>query len=148
MVAWEYIATMIVVGAPLVGAPLTAITLYVRALRGHTTGKLAELTQRIDHLDDSFEALSQRVGQIDRDSVNKEEWVRENMLARSERQWLSEAVVGLETEIETTRQGAARAGRLDRAVQALVAASTKLESACGGLDSAAATATRRPEEAS
>lgn len=148
MVGWEYIATMIVVGAPLVGAPLTAITFYVRTLREHTTGKLAELTQRIDHLDDLVEALSQRVGQVDRDSVNKEEWIRENMLARSERQWLSEAVVRLETEIETTCEGTARAGRMDRAVQALVAASTRLESACGGLGPAAATAARRPEETS
>ena len=148
MAEWGYIATAIAVTAPLVGAPLTAITFYVRTLREQITGKLGELTQRVDHLDGLVEALSQRVREVDRDFVNKEEWVRESMLARGERQWLSEAVVRLETGIETTRDGAGPAGRMDRAAQALVAASAKLESACNGLGGAAATTPGRPEEQS
>ncbi len=96
MVGWDYVGTVIAVAAPLVGAPLAALTLYVRTLRDHVTGKLTELTQRVDHLDGVFETLSQRVREVDRDFVNKEEWVRESMLARGERQWLSEAVVRLE----------------------------------------------------
>lgn len=84
---------------PLVGVPLTAITLYLRALRQQSSGALSDLTRRLDRLDTLVDALTRRITDVERDSATKEEWIRESMLARRERQWLSEAVVRLETEL-------------------------------------------------
>ncbi|HUU82567.1 MAG TPA: hypothetical protein VM243_03585 [Phycisphaerae bacterium] len=148
MAGWDHIGTVIAVTAPLVGAPLAAITFHVRTLREHLTGRLAALTQRIDHLDRLIDSLARRVREVDRDFVNKEEWIRESMLARGERQRLGEAVVRLETQKETTCDGLAAAGRMDRMARAVLAASQKFESAFGGVGATAARQRRRREEPS
>ena len=128
MAGWDFVGALLAVLTPLVGVPLTAITFYLRALREQQAGKLVELVQRIDRLDELTDTLRQRINEVERDCTTKEEWIRESMLARGERQWLSEAVVGLQTEMRTTDGGLG--ARVDRAAQATLAASERLERLC------------------
>lgn len=132
MASWEYLGGLLVVLTPLVGIPLTAITFYLRALREQHTGKLSELAQRADRLDEQADTLNRRINEVERDCTTKEEWVRESMLARGERQWLTEAVVSLQAETQAADGGLA--GRIDRATRATLAASERLERLCESLN--------------
>ena len=137
MTSWEYLGGLLAVLTPLVGIPLTAITFYLRALREQHTGKLSELVQRADRLDELADTLNRRINEVERDCTTKEEWIRESMLARGERQWLTEAVVGLQAETQAADGGLA--GRIDRATRATLAASEQLERLCESLNETAPT---------
>jgi len=89
--------------APLVGVPLAAITFYLRALREQGTGRLGELGRRVDRLDQAVAELARRLDDVNRDFTTKEEWIRESMLARSERQWLTQAVARMQSSDEATK---------------------------------------------
>jgi len=132
MVGWEYVGGLLAVLTPLVGVPLTAITFYLRALREHQIGKLSELLHRVDRLDELADALNRRINEVQRDSTTKEEWLRESMLARGERRWLSEAVVSLQAETRSTSGGLA--ARVDRATQATLSAADQIDRLCNHLD--------------
>ncbi len=123
--AWNDMGGLLVVVAPLVGVPLTVITFYLRALREYQAGKLTELDQRVDRLDTLADALNRRINEVERDYTTKEDWIRESMWARSERQWLSETVARLDVESQATAAGPAL--RIDRAARATAAASLRLD---------------------
>ncbi|MCP4248728.1 MAG: hypothetical protein GY778_16915 [bacterium] len=123
--AWNDMGSLLVVVAPLVGVPLTVITFYLRALREYQSGKLTELDQRVDRLDTLADALNRRIGEVERDYTTKEEWIRESMWVRSERQWLTETVARLEVESQASAAGPAR--RIDRAARATAAASERVD---------------------
>jgi len=96
-VNWADLGAWVAVLAPLVGVPLTAITFYLRALRDQATGRLADLGRRVDRLDEAAAELARRLDEVQRDFTTKEEWVRESMLARSERQWLTRTVARMQS---------------------------------------------------
>jgi len=98
--AWDWGQTgpLVAVLTPLVGVPLAAVTFYLRALREQHTEALTDLARRVDRLETRADALRQGLADAARDSATKEEWIRENLLARDERRRLSEAVTRLHAE--------------------------------------------------
>ncbi len=104
---WKEVALLVSVLSPLVGIPLTMITLYLRAIREHQTVITAELTHRVETMETSIRDLSRATAEFEREYATKEEWVRESMLARQRLERLTELV----TRIETERRGERERGR-------------------------------------
>ncbi len=94
---WKETALLVSVLSPLVGIPLTMITLYLRTIREHQTILTAELTHRIETMEASIRDLSRATAEFEREYATKEEWVRESMLARQRLERLTELVMRLET---------------------------------------------------
>jgi len=103
--------------SPLVGVPLTVITLYLRAIREHQTSTMAEIKHRTEAMESSIRDLLRSTADFEREYATKEEWVRESMLARQRLERLTEMVTRIEVELEN---GQGLAGELTRATQAIV----------------------------
>ena len=114
---WEQIATLVGILSPLVGVPLTVITLYLRAIREHQTSTMAEIKPRTEAMESSIRDLLRSTADFEREYATKEEWVRESMLARQRLERLTEMVTRIEVELEN---GQGLAGELTRATQAIV----------------------------
>jgi hypothetical protein len=100
MTGWEQVGAIVAVLTPVVGGPLTALTFYLRNIRDQQAERIAELSREADRLADSLAALTERLNDLVRDAATKEEWLRESVLARSERKWLTEAVIRLQVDLE------------------------------------------------
>ncbi len=100
MVTWPMIAALVGVLGPLVGVPLAAITLYLRAIHEHQTAGAAELMHRIENIERSIHELSRSMIDIERDYTTKEEWLRESMHARQQLERLTEMMVRVQAELE------------------------------------------------
>lgn len=120
---WGSMAVLVGVLSPLVGVPLTAITLYLRAIREHQTAGAAEVMHRIENVERSIRDLSRSMTDIERDYATKEEWLRESMHARQQLERLTEVMVKVQTELEDSRGLAAE---LARATGAIVEMAGKL----------------------
>lgn len=102
--------------SPLVGVPLTAITLYLRAIREHQTTGAAELVHRIERIEQSIRELSRSITEVERDYTTKEEWLRESMHARQQLERLTEMLVKVQAELEDGRGPAAELARAAGAI--------------------------------
>jgi len=112
--SWEQLALLVVVLSPLVGVPLTVISLYLRAIRDHQTSTTTEMANRIETMDASIRDLLKSKADFEREYTTKEEWVRESMLARQRLERLMEMVTRIETEFESVK---ILAGELSRATK-------------------------------
>lgn len=116
MMDWGSMAVLVGVLSPLVGVPLTAITLYLRAIREHQTAGAAEVMHRIENVERSIRDLSRSMTDIERDYTTKEEWLRESMHARQQLERLTEVMVKVQTELEDNRHLAAELARATGAI--------------------------------
>lgn len=117
---WEQVGLLVGVLSPLVGVPLTVITLYLRAIREHQSNTTAELTRRIEAMEGTMRDLLRCTADFEREYATKEEWVRESMLARQRLEKLTEMVTRIQAELENGRGVAAEIGRATAAVVELV----------------------------
>jgi len=108
---WEQVALLVGVLSPLVGVPLTVISLYLRAIREHQTVSLQEMAHRIETMESSVRDLLKASADFEREYTTKEEWVRESMLARQGLERLTEIVTRIEAELENGQSLAAEIGR-------------------------------------
>jgi DNA repair exonuclease SbcCD ATPase subunit len=116
MMDWMTVAALVGVLSPLVGVPLTAITLYLRSIREHQTSESAEVMQRIGRVEQSIRELSRALTEVERDYTTKEEWLRESMHARQQLERLTELQVRVQAELEDGRAMAAELARATRAI--------------------------------
>ncbi len=119
VVGWESTGVLVSVLAPMVGVPLGAITLYLRAIREHQTTATAQLTHRIEAMESSIRDLLRRLAEFEREYTTKEEWVRESMLARQKLERLTEMISRMQAELESHQTLSIEIGR---AASALVEA--------------------------
>lgn len=117
---WEQVGLLVGVLSPLVGVPLGAITLYLRALREHQTTTMAEMVRRIETMERSIHDLLRATADFEREYATKEEWVRESMLARQRLERLTELVTRIEAELENGKAVAAELGRATAAMVEVV----------------------------
>ena len=113
---WEQVAVLIGVLSPLVGVPLTAITLYLRAIREHQTTTMAEMAHRMETMESSIRDLLRATAEFEREYTTKEEWVRESMLARQRIEKLTEMVTRIQADVENGQGLAAELGRATTAM--------------------------------
>jgi len=106
--------------SPLVGVPLTVITLYLRAIREHQTTTLAEVTHRIEMMESSVRDLLRSTAEFEREYTTKEERVRESMLARQRLKRLTELVARIRAALENGHGVAAEMGRATTAMVELL----------------------------
>lgn len=97
---WEQLGALVGILSPLVGVPLTVITLYLRAIREHQTAGMAEVTHRIETMEASIRDLLRATADFEREYTTKEEWVRESMLARQHLERLTEMVTRIEAVVK------------------------------------------------
>lgn len=102
--------------SPLVGVPLTAITLYLRAIHEHQTAGAAAVMHRIENVEQSIRDLSRGLKEIERDYTTREEWLRESMHARQQLERLTEMTAKVQTQIEDHGAMAAELARACRAI--------------------------------
>ena len=118
--SWEQIGVLVGVMSSMVGVPLVAITLYLKAIREHQTLIMTEVTHRIGLMENSVRDLLRLTASFEREYAMKEEWVRESMLARQRLEKLTEIVTRIETELENGQGLAAELGRATAAMVEMV----------------------------
>ena len=119
LMAWEQVAVMVAVLSPLVGAPLTVITMYLRAIREQHSNTMREMSSRMATMEASIRDLLQSNAGFEREYATKEEWVRESMLARQRLERLTELVTWIQAELENGQGLAAQLGRAAAAMMEL-----------------------------
>jgi len=100
---WELIGTMIGALSMLVGIPLSAIVLYLRAIREEQRLLQVTLARRVEKIEAECQRVELAVVQVQRSYTTKEEWVRETMLARNQLERLTELMARLQAELESSR---------------------------------------------
>jgi hypothetical protein len=119
-VNWEQLGLLMGVLSPLVGVPLTVITLYLRAIREHQTTSMGEMVRRIEALEQAISDHLRATADFDREYATKEEWVRESMLARQRLERLTEMATRIEAELESGKSLATELGRATAAIVEVV----------------------------
>ena len=102
---WESGGTFLAVVTPLVAVPLTVITFYLRSIREHQLSWQNELVRRCDAIESSTNQVRSAIGELERDCVTKEEWLRECMQARGSIERLTELTVRLDATMESVIAG-------------------------------------------
>jgi len=123
---WDTLGALVGVLAPLVGAPLTLITLYLKAIHQQQQSKHADAARRIDRVEQCVQRVSDAVNEFERDYTTKEEWLRESMLARQQLERLTEMIARVQADIENAHGLAAE---FARAAQAMVTLADRLSRA-------------------
>jgi len=100
---WELIGTVIGALSMLVGIPLSALVLYLRAIREDQRHLQAHLARRVDKVEADCQRVEKTVEHVQRRYTTKEEWIRETMLARTQLERLTELMARLEAELESSR---------------------------------------------
>jgi len=98
--AWDEVASLLALAAPIVAVPLGVITFYLRSLREQHVVARDGLTRRIDGLESDLQRIELRLQDHERDFTAKEDWLRESMLARQTMERLSDACARLEAQVE------------------------------------------------
>ena len=97
------LSVLVAILAPLVGAPLAAITFYLRAIRDHQATRYADTLRRIDGVEASIRILTWTVNDFERDYATKEEWLRESLHARRQLERLTEITARLNAAAPPSR---------------------------------------------
>ncbi len=124
---WESVSVIAGVFGPLVGVPLTVITLYLRAIREHQTSKHVEMVRRIESVEASIRELSVAMKDFEHDYTTKEEWLRESMHARQHLERLTEMMARVEAQLDDS---GGLAGQIARTTQAIVVLADRLAQSC------------------
>ncbi len=99
---WESVGTLVSILSPLVAVPLTMITFYLRSMHEHQSTWHTAMSHRVERIETSIAELRRAFSDFERDYTTKEEWLREYMQARRTLEQLSEAVIRMETVLETS----------------------------------------------
>ena len=113
---WQLVGTVVGALSALVGVPLTAIVLYLRAIREDQRTVQADMTRRVDKIEAECLRIEESVDEIERSYTPKEEWVRETMLARKQLARLTELMARLQAELESSRALATQFARSTTAI--------------------------------
>ncbi len=100
---WTTVSMIGSVVTPVLGVPLTMITLYLKNLRSVQLERYEELLNRFMQLEDTNRELSQGIRQFEREYTTKAEWLRESIHARTQLQRLTEMVTRIEVELGNGR---------------------------------------------
>ncbi len=120
---WQLVGTVVGALSALVGVPLTAIVLYLRAIREDQRTVQADLARKVDKIEEECRRIDESVDEIERGYTPKEEWVRETMLARKELGRLTQLMARLQAELESSR---ALAGQFARSTNAIIQLTERL----------------------
>ncbi len=116
-VNWSSTVVTLATLTPLIGVPLTMITLYLKGIRDYQIRRYEDIESRVNHLDETMHGVSQTIRGFERDYTTKEEWLRESMHARQQLEKLTELVTRIQVEMEN---GNGLASVLVQATQAMV----------------------------
>lgn len=116
VINWQLLGTVIGALSALVGVPLTAIVLYLRAIREDQRTVQAALARRVDGIEAECRRIELSADQIERGCTPKEEWVRESMLTRKQLTRLTELIARLQAELESSRALASQFARTTNAI--------------------------------
>jgi hypothetical protein len=125
------IALLVAILSPLVGVPMTAITLYLRAIREHQTTGAADVARRIENIERCVRQVTRHTSEIERDYTTKEEWLRESMHARQQLERLTELMVRVQTELEDSRSLAAEIAGATAAIADMARRVVTCRGGCG-----------------
>ncbi len=100
---WQFAGVLVGTLSTLVGIPLTAIVLYLRAIREDQRSVQADLRRQIARIEDQCNRTESSVEHVERHYATKEEWSRENMIARRQLGRLTELMARLQAELESSR---------------------------------------------
>ena len=111
----EIVGALLTVLAPLVGVPLTVITFYLRALKEQLRGAQADLSRRMESLEQAAAELRREWRIAERDFATKEEWLREVLQSRRQMEQLAADIMRLQlrSAMPPGRDGADAAEKLE-----------------------------------
>lgn len=99
-VSWSEASVALGVLTPLIIVPLGVITFYLRGLREQQRASQADLSRRIERLDEAQRSMAGQLIEFEREFTVKEDWLRESMLARRNLERLTEAFARLQGTID------------------------------------------------
>ena len=99
-VSWSEASVALGVLTPLIIVPLGVITFYLRGLREQQRASQADLSRRIERLDEAQRMMAGQLIEFEREFTVKEDWLRESMLARRNLERLTEAFARLQGTID------------------------------------------------
>ena len=99
-VSWSEAWVALGVLTPLIIVPLGVITFYLRGLREQQRASQADLSRRIERLDEAQRMMAGQLIEFEREFTVKEDWLRESMLARRNLERLTEAFARLQGTID------------------------------------------------
>ncbi len=97
---WQFVAVMAGTVSTLIGAPLTAILFYLRAIREDQRARQEFIDERMAAIAADVRQVEHAVDHIEKNYTPKEEWTRETMLARQQLERLTELMAKIEAELE------------------------------------------------
>ena len=119
----DEIGAVVAALSALVGAPLTMIVFYLRAIRDAQRTVEAGLTRRVAEMEAECRRIKDTVDGIEVGYTPKEEWLRETMMARKQLARLTEIICRLQAELESSR---ALATQFHRATNAIIELAERL----------------------
>jgi len=113
---WNTIAALAGILGPLVGVPMSAMTLYLRSIKENQERRERESLQRFCGLESQIREIERQMGEFERQYTTKEEWLRETMLARRQLERLMEMMAKVQARLESSDGLAAQIGRATAAM--------------------------------
>lgn len=120
---WQFVALLAGTASALVGAPLTAILFYLRAIRDDQRIRQQYLDTRLETLAADLRRVESAIDHIEKNYTTREDWSRETMLARQQLERLSEWMAKIDAGLE---QSHGLATQFVRATNAIIALAERL----------------------
>jgi hypothetical protein len=119
---WSTVGAIIGALAPLVGAPLAMIALYLRAIREAQAHHEAVDGRRVGVIEGDVRRVGERLDEVERSYTTKAEWLRESLHARQQLERLTELMAEVRSQLDHSQGIAAQLAEATRAMVELTRA--------------------------
>jgi len=99
---WVTLGMVIGTLAPVVGIPLTMITLYLRSIREGQERREAADGRRMGAIEANVRRVDERIGGVERGYTTKEEWLRESLHSRHQLERLMEMTAEVRSQLDNS----------------------------------------------
>ncbi len=130
----DWTTTGLLIGAltPLVGIPLTMITLYLKAIRQAQEQQQVSGGQRMTIIEEDVRRVGERLDEVERSYTTKEEWLRESLHARRQLERLTEMMAEVRSQLDGLQGIGAQLANATRAMVDLTRALIEVHAESNG----------------
>lgn len=100
---WQLIGTLLGAAAAIIGVPLSAMVLYLKAIREDQRAFQTQMLQRAAKIEADCDRVDQELDRVRARYTTRDEWMRESMVVRSQLARLTELMARLQAELESSR---------------------------------------------
>ena len=130
---WSTVGVLIGTLTPLVGVPLTMITLYLRAIREAQANQEIISAQRMGVIEADVRRVDERLDEVERTYTTKEEWLRESLHSRQQLERLVELMAEVRSQLDNSLGIGAQLANATKAVVDLTRALVEMHAKSNGI---------------